>query len=117
MLELHRLAAGAEDASARGMEPVSCPVCDSSIIPARPPWSRLVNVTLWIFALVLALAASLPLIGLAVLPLWFLALWGVGVSAARMSIVLCPVCHSEVARPATEPPPAVRGGPLVPHPA
>jgi hypothetical protein len=93
---------------------ITCPTCDSAIEPEVAPGAKLLNAAMWVCAIVLAVAASIPLLGLAVLPLWFLALWGLGASAARMSTVACPVCHSEVARPTVEPSP-VAHGPLVPH--
>jgi hypothetical protein len=96
------------------MQRVKCPTCASEVEPVTPRATKLVNGFMWVCGLTLAVAASIPLLGLAVLPLWFLALWGVGVSAARFSIATCPVCHAAIARPLAEPP--TLRGPLAPQP-
>jgi hypothetical protein len=70
---------------------------------------------MWVCAILLSVAACVPLLGLAVLPLWCFALFGIGAAAARPSIAVCPVCRHQIARPAVEPP--VLHGPLVPQPA
>ena len=87
------------------MNHIDCPTCHASIDPTPPRGARTVNAAMWVCSILLAVAACLPLAGLLVLPLWFLALWGLGVSASRMSTTQCPVCHHMVARPSTEPRP------------
>lgn len=92
---------------------IDCPTCHEAIVPISARGAKLVNAAMWVFSILLAVAAAIPLIGIAVLPLWFLALWGLGVSASQMSTAYCPVCRHEVGRPTVEP--AAIRGPLVAH--
>ncbi len=93
----------------------TCRVCDANVEPVSPHATSLVTVVMWVCAILLMIASSIPLLGLLFLPLLFLAAWGLGAAASRSSIAVCPVCRSQIARPTVEP--ATIPGPLVPQPA
>jgi hypothetical protein len=99
------------------MATVTCPTCSAVVEPVTPRGPAVVTTSMWVCALLLTVAASMPLLGLAVLPLWFFALWGVGAAASRHSTAVCRVCRHQITRPAVEPQPPELSGPVVPQPA